>query len=165
MDLWQKKIQWFAGISVKFKLWNMINVIYITPMNDWIHGYSSGFCPTYKSYISPHLQLDPGSCGSNQADDNNKKRHLRGSFPSYDPLNRRTLTVTSAETNQQVSLTVWLEGKTGHSKKLEKWAFLVETSTNICMLFFLEMFQDGCYTNLLFYLIEVFGSSKTTVSQ
>jgi len=28
------------------------------------------------------------------------------SFPSYDPLNRRTLTVTSAETNQQVSLTV-----------------------------------------------------------
>jgi len=53
MDLWQKKIQWFAGISVKFKLWNMINVIYITPMNDWIHGYSSGFCPTYKSYISP----------------------------------------------------------------------------------------------------------------
>jgi hypothetical protein len=38
----------------------------------------------------------------------NLRCHRPGSFPSFEPLTRRTLTVTSAETNLQVTLDVCL---------------------------------------------------------
>ena len=65
MDLWQKKIQWFAG-CLKFKFWNMINVIY-NPY-EWLlyMGIAQVFALLIGVIYNLIAQQDPGPCGSNQ---------------------------------------------------------------------------------------------------